>query len=60
MSYDGVTFGKEYFNSISVDGGYHKRYIARRLGYIRDSFSMKFRVASSGKVAFSGLTLDYD
>lgn len=60
MSYDGTTYGKEFYNSISVSGNYHKRYIARRLGYIRDSFSMKFRVVSSGKVAFSGLKVNYD
>tara|TARA_R100000544_G_scaffold36425_1_gene24720 strand:+ start:812 stop:2221 length:1410 start_codon:yes stop_codon:yes gene_type:complete len=60
MSYNGVTYGKEYFNSISVSDDYNKRYISRPLAYIRDSFSMKFRVVSKDKVAFSGLVIEHD
>jgi hypothetical protein len=55
MSYDGITYGQEYFNLISAPSKYQKRYIARRLGYIRDDFNFKFRFVSRAKMAFSGL-----
>lgn len=57
ISKNGVTYGQEYFNLISNDGGYNNRYIARRLGDIRDSFNFKFRFVSPDKMAFSGLKI---
>ena len=60
MSYDGVTYGKEYSLSISNLGGYNKKFEAYRLGYVRDDFNMKFRMISSDPMAFSGLRIDYD
>ncbi len=59
MSFDGVTYGTEYFDQISISKDYNTRYIARRLGYIRDSFNFKFRFVSKDKMAFSGLKVDY-
>jgi hypothetical protein len=59
MSYNGVTYGTEYWNSISKQGDYDVRYIARRLGYIRDSFNFKFRFVSVNKMALSRLVVDY-
>lgn len=59
MSYDGVTYGHEYWNSIACSQGYNKRYIARRIGYIRDDFNFKFRFVSKDKMAFNTLTVDY-
>jgi len=60
MSYNGgVTYGMEMYNKISAMGRYEKRYIARRLGYVRNDFNMKFRFVSAQKMAFSGLTVDY-
>ncbi|QDP52078.1 MAG: putative packaged DNA stabilization protein [Prokaryotic dsDNA virus sp.] len=59
MSYDGITYGEEQWNLISVMGGYNKRYVVRNLGYIRDSFNFKFRFVSDEKMAFSGLKVTY-
>ena len=59
LSYDGTTYGQEFFNKISIPDKYSTRYIARRLGYIQDSFSFKFRIVSSDKMAFSGLRITY-
>ena len=58
-SYDGVTYGTEYWNLIALSQGYNKRYIARRIGYIRDDFNFKFRFVSVDKMAFSGLKVDF-
>lgn len=58
MSYDGVTYGQEYFNAISTPDNYNTRYIARRLGFVSDDFNFKFRVVSKDKVAFSGLKVN--
>jgi len=58
MSYDGTTFGREYWNMISAPDNYTKRYIARRLGYIRNDVSFKFRFISTDKMAFSGFNID--
>lgn len=59
MSYDGVIYGKEYFNKISTPNNYNTRYIARALGYIRYDFNFKFRFVSVDKMAFSGLSVVY-
>lgn len=59
MSYDGVIYGKEYWNTISKEGDYNTRYIARRIGYIREFFNFKFRFVSKEKMAFSKLVIDY-
>jgi hypothetical protein len=59
MSYDGITYGTEYWNLISFSTGYNKRYIARGLGYVRDDFNFKFRFVSTDKMAFSGLKVTF-
>lgn len=58
MSYDGVTYGQEYFNAISTPDNHNTRYIARRLGYVSNDFNFKFRIVSLDKVAFSGLKVN--
>lgn len=58
LSYNGITYGKEYWNLISQSKDYDTRYIARRLGYVRDDFNFKFRFVSSDKMAFSGLEVE--
>jgi hypothetical protein len=57
ISSDGITYGKEYWNLISKSNNYNTRYIARNLGYIRDDFNFKFRIVSTEKMSFSGLTV---
>lgn len=59
LSYDGTIFGKEYSSTISKQGNYNTRYIARPREYIRDMFSLKFRFVSPDKMAFNGLVIKY-
>ena len=59
LTYDGLTFGKEWSLSYGVKGNYINRFIANRLGYIRDFVGFKVRTVSSGRVAFSRCSLDY-
>lgn len=58
MSYDAVTWGKEYWYTVSEPDNYNTRYRLRRLGYVSDDMSFRFRFVSTGKMAFSGLTIN--
>ena len=58
MSYDGVTWGQEYWNKISLPDNYNSRYIIRRLGYVKKSVALRFRFISSDKMAFSRLDVN--
>lgn len=60
ISYDGLTYGTEYWNRISMDDDYGLRYITRRLGFIRNEFSIKLRFISSDKMAFGTMGIEYD
>lgn len=59
LSYDGVTFGKEWFESYGTPNEYNKRFILRRLGYVRDWFGSKLRGATTSRMAFSRLFISY-
>jgi len=58
MSYDSVTWGKEHWTVVSKPDNYNTNYIVRRLGYVAQSFSLRFRFISKDKMAFSGLTIN--
>ena len=58
ISYDGVTWGQEHWTTISTKYDYNRRYIVRRLGYVRNNFALRFRFQSAFKMAFSGLEVD--
>ena len=59
LSYNGVTYGTEYWNLISLSQGYSRRYIARRVGYIQEDFNFKFRFVSVDKMSFAGLRVEF-
>ena len=59
ISYDGVSYGMEYWNVISKPDRYQSRYKARRLGYVRQDFNYRFRFVSKYKMAFSKLKVEY-
>lgn len=59
LSYDGVTHGQEYWAKYGSPSKYSKRFIARRLGYVRDWVTFKFRIASRSRVAFSIFKLKF-
>jgi len=53
ITYEGVFYGKEFLVDYGMINEYGKRFIARRLGYVRDYFSIKLRGASKSRMAFS-------
>ncbi len=57
MTYDGVTYGKEWWAQYGLPSDFGKRFIARRFGYIKDWVGFKFRIASRSRVAFSRFKL---
>ena len=52
LTYDGVTYGKEWFQLYGLPNQYGKRFVIRRLGYVRDWFGVKLRGASRSRMAF--------
>ncbi len=60
QSFDGVVRGQEYSFLESEEFNYNTRFIGRNLGYVRDNFSFKFRVVSTGRTVFGGLKIIYD
>lgn len=58
MSYDAVTWGEEHWSVVSKPDNYNTNYIVRRLGYVAQSFSLRFRFISKDKMAFSGLEIN--
>ena len=53
LTYDGVSYGTEYIEEYGMINEYGKRFIVRRLGYVRDWFGMKLRGASRSRMAFA-------
>ena len=58
MTYDGVTYGKEWAVDIGEINNHNLRILARRLGYVREFFGFKVRINSQKRLAFSGATLE--
>jgi len=59
LTYDGVTFGKEYTLDYGAPSGYNTRFIARRLGYVSNWFGLKLRGVSTSRMGFSRGLLNY-
>ena len=59
LTYDGVTFGTEYWLDYSEIGSYSTRFIARRLGYVGEWVGFKFRGVSTAKMTFALMKLVY-
>ena len=59
ISFDGLTYGKEYTIPMGRRADYQRRFEIDRVGYIRNYFSLKFRLVNSAPTAFSSLKLDY-
>jgi len=53
FSYDGVTQGTAYAEEYGMQNEYGKRWIVRRMGYVRDWVSIKLRGACKSRMAFS-------
>lgn len=52
LTYNGVTYGKEWTELYGVPDDYSKRFVIRRLGYIRDWVGFKFRGVTKSKMSF--------
>ena len=59
LSYDGVTYGKEYTQTTSEQFIYDLRLIFRQLGYVRQYAGLKLRTVSGERLAISRCMLEY-
>lgn len=59
LTHDGVQFGEEYWMDYGDPSEYGKRFITRRLGYVRDWIGFKFRGVSKSKMAFALMKITY-
>lgn len=59
MTYNGVTYGKEWTEMYGGPAQYGERYIVRRMGYVSNWVSFKLRGASRSRMAFSKGVLTY-
>lgn len=59
LTYDGVTYGKEWINKYGEPNNYQTRFIFRRLGYVRDWVGFKFRAVSNSRMAFSATVIEH-
>ena len=59
VTYNGLTYGKEWWGLYGQKGVYDTRFIRNRIGYVRDYIGFKVRCASPERLVFSKMTLDY-
>lgn len=59
MTYNGVTYGKEWTEMYGDPYDYGKRFIVRQLGYVSDWCGFKLRGVSTSRVAFCRGKIDY-
>ncbi len=52
LTYDGVTYGKEWFNLYGQKSNYGTRFIANRMGYIRENVGFKVRCVTRERLSF--------
>jgi len=58
-SYNGLTFGNEWWNLYGEPSEYGQRFIARRFGYVSDWISFKFRGATTSRMSFAILRITH-
>jgi hypothetical protein len=59
LSFDGVSYGAQDIVEYGMQNDYGRRFIVRRLGYIRDTFSIRLKGASRSRMAFAKGTITY-
>jgi hypothetical protein len=59
LTYDGLIYGKEWFEMYGESLDYHKRFIIRRLGYVRDLVGFKLRSATTSRMSFAVMELKH-
>ena len=58
LTYDGVTYGKEWSFQIGEKDNYNIRFLIRRLGYVRDYVGFRIRVYSQKRIAIAGAKVE--
>lgn len=53
LTYDGITYGREWTEMYGLPADYNKRFIVRRLGYVTNWAGLKLRGATRSRMAFS-------
>ncbi|WP_156495699.1 packaged DNA stabilization protein, partial [Alcanivorax sp. HI0033] len=53
LTYNGVTWGREWTELYGGPTDYNKRFEVRRLGYVEDYVGIKLRGATTSRMAFS-------
>lgn len=59
LTYNGLTYGTEYFSLYGHQTVYGTRFIERNLGYVPEFVGIKVRTVSSERVAFTMIKLTY-
>lgn len=59
ITYDGLTYSKEWWDLYGKNTRYDTRFIARRLGYVREHFGMRVRCVSTSKINYVVMRLKY-
>ncbi len=59
MTYDGVNYSKNWFLEYGSSWSYNKRFVLRRLGYVRDWFGLRIRAKTRSRMAFSKATIKH-
>jgi len=59
LTYDGLTYGKEWFEFYGQPLDYGKRFIIRRLGYVGDWVGFKFRGTTRSRMSFARFNLEF-
>jgi len=59
ITYDGVTYGTEYWTLYGEPNEYGQRFFLRRLGYVSDWAGFKFRGISESRMAFALMKITY-
>ena len=59
LTYDGLTYGMEWFQMYGLPLDYAQRFIVRRLGYVSDWVGFKFRGATRSRMSFAVMDIKY-
>jgi hypothetical protein len=59
LTYNGLTYGTEYFMNYGSPSDYGQRFIGRRFGYVSDWVGFKFRGATKSRMSFALFQLTY-
>ena len=60
LTYNGESYGKEYFQMYGDKNERAKHFIVRRLGYVGDYVGFKFRAVTESRLAFGAMVMDYE